>query len=228
MTMLSEFLLYAGAAFGALMPIVNPVSATPVFLSVTAGDSTLHRARQAKMAAWYAASILLVALFAGALVMEFFGITLPVLRIAGGLVVTRVGFGMLDPGSSSRVSDEERTQAVSSEDVAFMPVAMPMLSGPGSIAVTIALATEAGGIVSYMGIAAGIVVISLIAWATLHYSGAIVRVIGDTGMNALTRIMGLILICIGITFVTGGIVEGLTTGPMVSVLRDWIQALRSN
>jgi len=225
---LADLLLYVGATMGALLPIVNPITAAPVFLSVTRGNSKLRRDRQAKMAAIYACCILLTSLFAGAFVLNFFGITLPVLRIAGGLVVTRVGFGMLEPAKSPRVSGAEEEEAQAMDDVALTPVAIPMLSGPGAIAATIALATGTTGLISYIGVALGIIFVAAAAWATLHFSGLIVRLIGGTGMNVLTRIMGLLLICIGITFIATGIVEGLTSEPMLGIERDWLENLRAN
>jgi multiple antibiotic resistance protein len=228
LAVLADLLLYIGATMGALLPIVNPITAAPVFLSVTRGNTKLRRNRQAKMAAIYTCCILLTSLFAGAFVLNFFGITLPVLRIAGGLVVTRVGFGMLEPAANPRVSGAEEEEAQAMDDVALTPVAIPMLSGPGSIATTIALATGTTGLVSYIGVALGIIVVAATAWATLHFSGLIVRVIGGTGMNVLTRLMGLLLICIGITFIATGIVEGLTSEPMLAVERNWLENLRAN
>ena len=86
------------------------------------------------------AIVLLVSLFAGALVMEFFGISIPALRIAGGLIVARVGFGMLNPDPEPDVGETEHEEALQMTDLAFTPLAMPMLSGPGSIAVTVGMA----------------------------------------------------------------------------------------
>ena len=219
--------MYVGATVGALLPIVNPITAAPVFLSVTQGKTNLYRLRQARLASIYVATILLVSLFAGAVILNLFGITLPVLRVAGGLVVTRVGFGMLDPPNHPRVSAAETEDAQQTDDVAFTPIAMPMLAGPGSIAATIALATETTGIVSNFGIAVGIVVVACVAWLTLRFSSRVVELIGPTGMNALTRLMGLILVCIGITFMATGIVEGLTGDRMTGVLREWLDRLGS-
>jgi multiple antibiotic resistance protein len=221
-----DLFFYIGATIGALLPIVNPISAAPIFIGVTTRSSTLHRQRQAKLAAVYTGCILLCSFFAGSLILGFFGISLPVLRIAGGLVITRVGFGMLGPSESRTVSEADERQAEVMDDVAFTPVAMPMLAGPGSMAVTIAMATEAHTFVSDAGVVIGIAVVSALAWVTLHFSGSIVRFIGQTGMNALTRIMGLILVCIGISFVTTGIIVGLTTEPMLSILQTFVADLQ--
>jgi multiple antibiotic resistance protein len=218
--MISWF-VYVGATFGALFPIMNPFSTAPVFLAVTERFTAAHRRQQAKMAAIYTASVLLVALFAGALVLEFFGITLPMLRIGGGLIIARVGFGMVSPEQTSAVSAAEQDEAQAAMDVAFTPIAMPLLSGPGSIAVTIAMATVSHGFVSYSAEAVGIVLVALSSWIVLRYSDRILGFIGTTGMNVMTRMMGFLLVCIGVQFVGTGLVQGLTSDAMMEVLRDW-------
>lgn len=218
--MISWF-VYVGATFGALFPIANPFSTAPVFLTVTERFTASHRRQQAKMAAIYTASVLLVALFAGALVLEFFGITLPMLRIGGGLIIARVGFGMVSPEPKAGVSDAERDEAQEAMDIAFTPIAMPMLSGPGSIAVTIAMATVNHGFVSYSAEAVGIVLVALSSWVVLRYSEMILGFIGTTGMNVMTRMMGFLLVCIGVQFVLTGVVQGLTGDVMMGIIRDW-------
>ena len=174
------------------------------------------------MSAVYMACILLVSLFAGALILSFFGITLPILRMAGGLVIAKVGFGMLEPAKAPSPSEDRDETA----DIAFTPIAMPMLSGPGSIALTIAMATQASGFGSYTAVATGIVLVALVSWATLHFSGEILDFLGTTGMNALTRIMGLLLVCVGIQFVATGFLEGLTGERVTGMLREWLITLQ--
>jgi len=220
--MLSQFILFASATIGALLPIVNPLSAVPVFMSITDGSSTQDRRRQARRAAIFTGGILLVTLFAGALILGFFGITLPILRIAGGLIILRSGFRMLEPDQRATLTSAEKKEAQQREDVAFTPLAMPMLAGPGSIAVTISLATDATSIVSYAGIAAGAIVVALAAWLTLLTAASTSRFISETGMNVVTRVMGLILICIGIRFLATGFFEGLTSESVSDLLREWI------
>ncbi len=220
--MLADWFFYVGVTFGALLPIANPFSTAPVFISLTQSFSTQRRALQARMSAVYMACILLVSLFAGALILSFFGITLPILRMAGGLVIAKVGFGMLEPAKAPSPSEDRDETA----DIAFTPIAMPMLSGPGSIALTIAMATQASGFGSYTAVATGIVLVALVSWATLHFSGEILDFLGTTGMNALTRIMGLLLVCVGIQFVATGFLEGLTGERVTGMLREWLITLQ--
>ena len=223
--MISGISVYFVVTIGALLPIVNPLSAAPIFLSVTAGYSAKRRHRQARLASIYMAAILLVSLFAGALVLNFFGITTPVLRIAGGLVITRIGFGMLDPAPEQRIPAEEKEEAEETDEVAFTPLAMPMLAGPGAIASTIALATDSTTVAHYSGVVLGICAVSAAAWITLRSASHLHSLIGNTGMNVVTRLMGLVLICVGIRFIAVGFIEGLTGELMIGVWREWLDAI---
>jgi len=213
-----------GATFAALLPIANPFSTAPVFVAVTRGFGEVRRNQQARLATIYMSSVLLGALFAGALILEFFGITVPVMRIAGGLIISRIGFGMVNPQPEKQMSDENRAEAKEMEDIAFTPIAMPLLSGPGSIAVTISMATTVERTVDYMAIAIGILLVAIFCWLVLRSSAYIVEKISSTGMDVLTRLMGFILVCIGIQFVVTGIFEGLTNPEIVRPIVEAFQA----
>jgi multiple antibiotic resistance protein len=216
------FLLQVVATVGALLPITNPFSAAPAFVGLTRGFADVERQRQARRATFYMASVLLGALFSGAIIMQFFGITVPVMRIAGGIVVARVGFGMSNPEPEQQVSEASKLEAKTMRDIAFTPIAMPLLSGPGSIAVTIGLATHADNVVENSAVAAGIILVAVIAWLVLRSSIKVVHYLSETGMNVLTRLMGFILICIGIEFISTGLFEALTDpeiiGPIVKTV----------
>jgi multiple antibiotic resistance protein len=216
------FLLQVVATIGALLPITNPFSAAPAFVGLTRGFADKERQRQARRATFYMASVLLGALFSGAIIMQFFGITVPVMRIAGGIVVARVGFGMSNPEPEQQVSEASKQEAKTMRDIAFTPIAMPLLSGPGSIAVTIGLATHADNVVENSAVAAGIILVAFIAWLVLRSSIKVVHYLSETGMNVLTRLMGFILICIGIEFISTGLFEALTNpeivGPIVKTV----------
>jgi len=221
--MLEHWILMVGATFGAVAPIANPFSAAPVFASLTQRFSDDRRKQQARAAACYTAGVLLVSLFAGALILTFFGISLPVLRIGGGLVVSRIGFSMLNPEPESGVSEAGQKEARQMSDIAFTPIAMPLLSGPGSIAVTISMATEVNRAAEYFAIAVGIALVAIFSWVVLHYAGRVVKLFGVTGMNAMTRIMGLILVCIGIQFVATGFIEGIAGDRVMSAIVESVQ-----
>src|SRR5258708_17121013 len=121
----------ATATFLALFPIVNPLGGIPMFFSLTANFSTEARRRTALKTALYVIAILVIFMFFGRFVLNFFGISLPVLKIAGGLIVANTAWGMVT--GSSRMTTAESSEALTKEDISLTPMAMPMLSGPGSI-----------------------------------------------------------------------------------------------
>jgi len=221
--MIGSFVSIAVVTFIGILPIANPFSTAVVFLTITEGFSEARRRRQARLACIYMAVVLITFLLLGSLIMNFFGISIPGLRIAGGLIVTRIGFGMLNSKPENEMSEESRSEAVRMDDVAFTPLAMPLLSGPGSIAVTIGMATEAEGVGENLAIVVGIGLVALVSWLVLRASGKVVRVLGATGMNAMGRIMGFLLVCVGIQFIVDGIQNIVSSpafwGPALDAIR---------
>ncbi len=201
--MLSDWLTTILATFAGLLPIANPFSTAVVFLALTARLSEDDRERQARLASLYALGVLWVFLFAGALIMSFFGISIPALRVAGGLIVARVGFGMLSPQGPDTTPDTSPARL----DIAFTPLAVPMLSGPGSIAVTIGMAAGAETVSDYVAIAIGIALVVVVSWGILRSARSVKRLLGEQGIDALTRIMGFLLVCIGVQFIGIGVAE---------------------
>lgn len=190
-----------------LITITNPVSKIPLFLALVRDMDATKRNAQARKACIYALVILTVSLFAGVLILETFGISYGALRIAGGMTVMTVGYRMLfeNPDTGALPSPAHH-------DIAFFPLAMPGISGPGSIATVIGIATEiaelkTGGerALAYTGTVGSIVVTCFVIWLTLHSAQYVSRVIGQEGLNAATRMMGFLLICIGVQFVASGI-----------------------
>lgn len=207
---------YIFSTIAALMPIVNPFSAVGLVVSITAGLTEEERADQVKRACIYMFFILTTFLVAGGLIMNFFGISIPGLRIAGGLIVSYLGFRMLFPEHPA-ISTQERAEAMQKEDISFTPLAMPSLSGPGSIAVVIGVSStiqQSGHIVfGYAFVAIGIAITALISYAVLKAASRLDRVLGATGMNAMSRIMGFLLVCIGVQFIINGILNIVTDMP---------------
>jgi multiple antibiotic resistance protein len=219
-----ELLTATLATFIGLLPIANPFSTAAVFVAVTQRFSEAQAQDQARRACLYMAIVLLVSLFAGALIMEFFGISIPALRIAGGLIVARIGFGMLNPEPEPDVGEAEREEALHMTDLAFTPLAMPMLSGPGSIAVTIGMATGADSLWDYAAIAFGIVLVAFVSWLVLRSARRIVAMLGPTGMTALVRIMGFLLVCVGIQFIGLGVVDIVTNPRFLGAVVEGLKA----
>ena len=188
----------------ALLPIVNPFSTAPLFLAITEGYDQETRNAQAKMGVIYMVSILGIFLLAGTLIITFFGISLPGVRIAGGILIGRVAFHMLYPPDKVGLTPAEAKESKKKADISFFPLAMPSLSGPGSIAVTISLATLATNIWEYLAIFIGILIIGATVFGTLRLSGQLTRFLGVNGTHAMTKIMGFIIFCIAIQFIVNG------------------------
>ncbi|SMO64375.1 multiple antibiotic resistance protein [Saccharicrinis carchari] len=191
--------------FFALLPISNPFSTIPLYLSLTAGYSKAWSQKQALKAAFYMAGILLVFLWAGAFIIDFFGISIPAIRVAGGVIIMRVGFGMLNPKDADDITEAAKQESRTKKDIAFTPLAMPSLSGPGSISVVISMAASSDDILSYLAVSAGIVAVVIVAWLAMRGAPFVSRFLGITGLDALTRIMGFLLICIAFQFVFDGL-----------------------
>ena len=204
--------IYLGTLVG-LLPIINPLSAGPTFLAITEGDSDKRRREQALKGSLYMVAILVSFLIGGTFIMQFFGISIPGLRIAGGILLTGIGMNMLatqKPGAD--VDAEQHEAARRKVDISFSPLAMPMLSGPGSIAVTLGFTSLATGWLDYVAIIAGIMTVALITYTVLRLSSRLVGIIGPVGVNAMTKIMGFLIMSMGVQFVVNGILA-IATDP---------------
>ncbi|MEI6106551.1 MAG: MarC family NAAT transporter [Opitutae bacterium] len=204
--------IFLGTFIG-LLPIINPLAAAPTFLAITEGDSAERRREQARKGCFYMVCILVSFLIGGTFIMNFFGISIPGLRIAGGILMTGIGMSMLAAQRGAAKPDEEEREAARKKiDISFSPLAMPMLSGPGSIAVTLGFTSLATSWTDYIAIIAGIVCVALLTYVVLRLSGKIVGLIGPVGLNAMTKIMGFLIMCIGVQFVVNGVL-GIATDP---------------
>lgn len=205
-------LLHLQYFFGALISLVvitNPISKIPLFVSLSAGMTIEQQRSQANWAGIYSFIIMIVSLFAGNLVLAFFGISYGAMRIAGGLVVAMIGQQMLFGGQSPNKTPLVRRNK---EDYSFFPLAMPGIAGPGTIAVVIGFSTEIAEATSatdmllrFFMTGMAILVTSVIAWITLRSSEVCAKYIGASGMAVLSKLMGFFLICIGVQFVGSGI-----------------------
>ena len=192
------------ATFTTLFSIVNPFGAMPVFLTLTAEDRAPERARTALRACIYMVAILSVAFFGGQYILNFFGINIQHLRIAGGILLMRSAFELLTPGANrDRVGPDALEESKLKNDISFTPLAMPMLSGPGSMAICIGLIRP-----TYLDKAMtvfGFALVALAAFIILLFSLRLTRVLGKPGMAAMSRIMGFITLAIGVNFLASAI-----------------------
>lgn len=193
------------ATFLALFPIVNPFGAVPLFFSLTSHLPSTERKATALRTAVYFIVILVVFLFFGRFVLIFFGISLPVLRIAGGLIVANTAWGMVT--GSSRMTAAESIEASTKEDISLTPMAMPMLSGPGSIGVVMGLATDTSSMIVYLGMVIGIVALGVIVYMFLCLGGPLVKRLGPGAVGAINRVFGFLLLAIAVQLVWDGMAE---------------------
>lgn len=194
------------AAFTSIISVANPLAAMPVFLSLTEHNTDIERSTIAKKSSLYMFLVLTIFLLAGNYIMSFFGISLSGIRIAGGLIILRAAYAMLNPSDTERKLSEEAQEAAKlKEDISFSPMAMPMLSGPGSIAVVIGLASQATGIIDLAIITVAVSIVALISYGVLRLAPFSAQYIGPTGMGAMTRMMGFIAMAIGVQFILNGI-----------------------
>ena len=193
------------ATFLALFPIVNPIGGIPLFFSLTADLTREERNRTARRTAFYVIVILVTFMLFGRFVLSFFGISLPVLKIAGGLIVANTAWGMVT--ASSRMTTEESSEALTKEDISLTPMAMPMLSGPGSIGVVMGLAAHANGFLAYVGMMIGIVLVGFTVYLFLRMGGPMVKRLGPSAMGAITRIFGFLILAIAVQLVWDGVAD---------------------
>ena len=199
------------ATFATLFPITNPLGNAAIFLSITKGQNIALRRRQAFMGSLYMFFILEGFFLGGSFIINFFGLSMPGIRIAGGLVVTRIGFNLLTPKQEQTHSEKENQEAKKKNDISFSPLAIPLLAGPGAIASIMGMASllPSGKIVPYFAVSIGILLASITCWGVLRESEWIIKFLGVNGSNALTKIMGFLLLCIGVQLLIDGILAVL-------------------
>lgn len=193
-----------------LLPIINPASTAILLLGISEHLSKKDLNHQIVMACIYMTGILVVFLLAGQLIMITFGISIPGIRIAGGIVICFLGFRMLFP-SEEPITQKGKQEALQKKNISFSPLAMPSLAGPGAIATVITISSSIGWrdgydkVFAFAGVILAIVITAVISWLVLRSAGFMRRILGVNGADSLSRIMGFLLICIGIQFVINGI-----------------------
>lgn len=194
------------ATFTSLFSVVNPLAAAPVFLSLTADYTDADRIRVARKASIYMFGVLFIFLLIGTYILNFFGINLAGIRIAGGIVIMKSALSMLNPDKpGKKLSKEDVLESMEKEDITFSPLAMPLLSGPGSIAVVIGFATQATNVTDYAVTAISILLVSVLAFALLRIAPYLAKALGNTGLGVMTRMMGFIALAISVQFILSGI-----------------------
>jgi len=193
---------------GALISVMNPLGTVPIFVGLTQEHTTPERNKIAFWASFNVLVILLISFFAGKFILIFFGITLNSLKIAGGLIITFSGFSLLTGAfikSKGMSKDSVQEDINTRSDISLTPLALPMIAGPGAISLLITFNQEHIGLVNVMIILGAIVISTLFVFLILRSSFVIVKAMGASGINALSRIIGFIVIAIGVEFITAAI-----------------------
>lgn len=189
-----------------LLAIVNPIGAIPIYISLTDGYRPQERARIILLTSVAVVAILLVTLLSGELILRFFGISIDSFQVGGGILLLLMALSMLQ-AKTSRVAhtSDEAEETADRETIAVVPLAIPLLSGPGAISAVIVYADKAKDPLAYLITSAGIFIIGLSIFLSLLAAPFIARKLGRTGINIITRIMGLILAAIAVEFITTGL-----------------------
>jgi multiple antibiotic resistance protein len=195
----------AAATFLALFPIVDPFGGIPIFFTMTASWTAKERQKTAIKTGIWVFAILVTFLFFGRFVLYFFGISLPVIKIAGGLIVANTAWGMVT--SHARITPEETHEAEDKEDISLTPLAMPLMSGPGAIGVVMALAAHVDTEMSYLGMVIGIAAIALSVSLFFLLGGPLVKRLGPSAVGAINKIFGFLILAIAVQLVWNGMVD---------------------
>lgn len=205
---MNDLLLFFVGTYISLFSIVDPLMAAPLFVTLTKGQSAQQRNEVARRASTFSFAILSIFFITGSLILNFFQISIDALRIAGGLMILSSAYGMLNKQETLNQEEEleAKSKAVEHDDIAFSPLAMPILSGPGAIAVIIGMTTNTGGnLFKYILIVLAILAVSFSSYIVMRISDQIMQRMGPTIVKAFTRIMGFILLCVGVQFVVNGV-----------------------
>jgi multiple antibiotic resistance protein len=196
---------FALLCFTSLLAIINPLSAAPMFLALTEGYSPEHRRRTLRNAIITGFLVLLIFALLGGTIFQLFGITIDAFRIAGGVIFFGIGMDMLQAKrSGGKVTEEEEQEATMKEEVGVTPLGIPMLTGPGAITTVMVLMTQATTLPRITVVLVSVAAVLAISWVTLGAAPRLIGFFGQTGLNVMTRIMGLLVTVIAVQFVVDG------------------------
>ena len=196
--------------FGALFSVMNPFGTVPVFVGLTQENSRLERNKIAFWTSFNVLIILLISFFLGKFILSFFGITLDSLKIAGGLIIATSGFALLtgDFNKHKGMKKEKVKKDIENRsEISLTPLAIPMIAGPGTISLLIAYNQEFQEMQSVLIILGAIVSAAICIYLILKSSFFIAKSLGASGINALSRIIGFIVIAIGVEFIISAVVS---------------------
>ena len=215
----SELIKNTLLVVGALFPIVNPIGNTPIFLSLTRGLSAQGRTALARLIALNGLILIVVSIFIGTHILAFFGISLPVVQVGGGLIVISTGWTLLRQPNDEDAEESGNRKECSEANYtrqAFYPLTLPLTVGPGSISVAIAVGANRPEGSEWRwqligGMLLGSVLIAVSIYLSYRFAERIGRTLGESAMNVMIRLSSFILVCIGVQILWNGVSALLRT-----------------
>ena len=195
--------------FAALFSVLNPIGTVPIFVGLTQDDSNIERNRISLWTSINVFLILIISFFVGQYVLSFFGISIDALRIAGGIVILDSGFSLLSGKITKKrgINKKVENDAQKRNDIALTPLAIPMLAGPGSISLLIAFYQEHHEPIEIAIAVLAILCTSIVIFIILKSAHYLARFLGASGIVAISRIIGFIVIAIGIQYIVSSIIN---------------------
>lgn len=195
--------------FAALFSVLNPIGTVPIFVGLTQGYTKKERSRVSLWTALNVFIILIISFFIGQYVLKFFGITIPALRIAGGIIIASSGFGLLNGKFSKNKGINKKVQEdiENRNDIALTPLAMPMLAGPGSISLLIAYYQEHHETSDIIFSCLAILAVAILIYIILRSAHYLAKYLGASGIVAISRIVGFLTIAIGIQYIISSVLS---------------------
>jgi len=199
---ISEYLKF----FAALLAIVNPVGVIPIFINLTADKAEEVRNKNGFMASISMGIILVIVLFTGDAILRFFGISVGSFRVGGGILILLMAISMLHARISRvKQTKEEGLDSAERDSVAVVPLGTPLLAGPGAISTVILYAQRYTSVTHYLYLLGIILLMVCLTFFSFRLAPAIARLLGKTGINVVTRLMGLIMAAVGVEFIANGL-----------------------
>jgi multiple antibiotic resistance protein len=205
---------FALGAFVSIFAIVNPVGNIPIFEAVTEGYSKELKRKVVMKICLVATAVLFVFAIFGQYIFSIYGITIPAFKIAGGLLLFSVAFSMMQgQRSRTRLTEEDQKEAMEKEEVGIVPLGIPLFAGPGAITTVMIYVSEAasqtGGFLDVISVFLGIALTVLISYVLLTYSEGIFERMGRSGAMAFSRVMGLLLAAVAVSFILSGVFQAV-------------------
>jgi len=205
---MSEYFSAFLACYVAMIVIIDPFGVAPIYLSLTKRYSTEQRRQIRNKAIWIATGVLLTVCLTGLSVFKFFGITIPAFQIAGGILLLLMGIQQLNANHPT-ISKEEKDEGLERDDISVFPLAIPLLAGPGAISTIVIYAANDPTWTRLGTLTMGVCAAMATSWLALKYAPMIFKVLGQTGLNLLTRLIGIVLTAVAVQFILDGLTAAL-------------------